>query len=168
MEATTGFHDRVPNPVRHEADGLFHDPVACHPTHGMCDADAAGGDPTRGLWLRGREFPATWCVLGWKDRDPMEEDALEALLLIETTAGGSGLARQLRHDLSRGWPVPGVTQEEEGTALLEHAEVLQGVPRLLATRRRFLLLGIFWALDGSFGSIWHNRGGTRGRLTGAW
>ena len=125
-------------------------------------------NPPRGLVLRGREFPATWCVLGWKDRDPMEEDALEALLLIETTAGGSGLARQLRHDLSRGWPVPGVTQEEEGTALLEHAEVLQGVPRLLATRRRFLLLGIFWALDGSFGPIWHNRGGTRGRLTGAW
>ena len=92
----------------------------------------------------------------------MEEDALEALLLIETTAGGSGLARQLRHDLSRGWPVPGVTQEEEGTALLEHAEVLQGVPRLLATRRRFLLLGILLGVGWVVRSHRAQQGGDEG------
>ena len=66
MEATTGFHDRVPNPGRQEADGLFHDPVACHPTHGMFDADAAGGDSAEGSRPGGGSSPPRGVCLGGK------------------------------------------------------------------------------------------------------
>ena len=87
MQATTCFHDDVPNPVLQEADFVLYDPVAFHPANGMFDPDADGRDLTIGLLFRGREFPATRCFLGLEDRNPTQEESLEALILIETTAG---------------------------------------------------------------------------------
>jgi len=40
MQATTGVHDGVPNLVLQEADGIVHDSLAFHSTHGMFDPDA--------------------------------------------------------------------------------------------------------------------------------
>jgi hypothetical protein len=42
MQATTCFHDGVPNAVLQEADFVFHDPIAFHPANGMFDPDADG------------------------------------------------------------------------------------------------------------------------------
>ena len=92
----------------------------------------------------------------------MAEASLAARLLRETTAGGYGRARQLRHDRIRGFPVTGVTQEADVTGRIEHEEVFQGVTRLLATIILCLIRGLFGALDGSFGPILHTRGGDEG------
>jgi hypothetical protein len=40
MQATTGFHDGVSNPILHEADGVLHNPVAFHPPNGVFNADS--------------------------------------------------------------------------------------------------------------------------------
>jgi hypothetical protein len=39
MQTTTWFHDGIPNPILQEANGVFHDSVAFHPTNGMFDPD---------------------------------------------------------------------------------------------------------------------------------
>jgi DNA-binding FadR family transcriptional regulator len=40
MQATTCFHDGVPNSILQEADFVFHDSLAFHSTNGMFDPDA--------------------------------------------------------------------------------------------------------------------------------
>lgn len=158
MQPTTCFHDGVTNPVLQEADFVFHDPVAFHPTNGMFDPDADGRDPTIGRFLRRSEVPSTRFLLGLEDRNPMEEESLEALVLIETTPGWQGIARQLRHALIRGFAFTCVAQEENVTGLIDHEEVFERVTLLLAAVILLLLLRIFGALDGAFGPVMQKRG----------
>jgi hypothetical protein len=40
MQATTGCHDNVPNPVLQEAEFIVHNPVAFHATNHLFDPDA--------------------------------------------------------------------------------------------------------------------------------
>lgn len=162
MQATTCFHDGVPNPVFQEADFVFHDPIAFYPANSMFDPDADGRDPTIGRFFRRSELPATRGFLGLEDRDPMQEESLEALILIQTTAGWQRIALQLCNALIRGFPFIGVAQKENVTGLINHEEVLERVTLLLATIILFLILGIFWALDWSFGPVLHKRGGDEG------
>ena len=70
MQATTCFHDGIPNTILQEADRVFHHPVAFHPTNGMFNADSDGRDSTIHRFLRWSEFPSTRCFLGLEDRDP--------------------------------------------------------------------------------------------------
>jgi hypothetical protein len=86
MQATTCFHDGIPNPILEEADGVFHDPIPFHTTNGMFNPDADGRDSTIRLFLKRSEFPSTRCLLGLDDRDPRQEESLEALILIQTAA----------------------------------------------------------------------------------
>ena len=88
MQATTCLHDSVPYPVLQEADFVLHDPIAFHPPHGMFYPDPDRRNPTIGLFLRWREFPAAGLFLGLKNRDPLQAESLKALILIQTTAGG--------------------------------------------------------------------------------
>ena len=110
MHATTCVHDGVPNPVLHETDVVFHDPRAFHPAHGRFDPDADGRDPPIGLLFNGYEFPSPRCLLGLEARDPMQDDSLEALLLIQTPTGWQGVAHQLRQALIRCFAFTGVAQ----------------------------------------------------------
>jgi hypothetical protein len=95
MQATTCFHDGVPNPILQEADFILHDSVALDPTNGMLDPDADRRDPTIRRFLRGREFPTTGCFLRLKDRDPRLEESLEALILRQAAARWQDIARFL-------------------------------------------------------------------------
>ena len=92
MQATTRFHDSVPNPILQEADFLFHEPVAFHPANGMFNADTDGREPTIRRFLRGCELPSRWCFLGLEDRDAILKESLEALILIQAAAGWQGIA----------------------------------------------------------------------------
>jgi hypothetical protein len=65
MPATARFHDGVTNPVLQEADVVFHDPIAFHPTNGVFNADSDGGDATIGRLLGRGEFPPRGFFLGW-------------------------------------------------------------------------------------------------------
>jgi len=158
MQATTCFHDGVPNPILQEADVVLHDPVAFHPANGMFDPDADGRDPTTRRFLRGREIPATRFFRGLNDRDPMLEESLEALLLIQTAARWQGRASELCHALSRGVAFRGVAQEAHVTGLVDHEEVFERVTLLLATVIFLLLFGICRAVDWTFGAIMPKRG----------
>jgi len=158
MQATTRFHDGITHPVLQEADCVFHPPVAFHPTHGVFNADADGGNTTIGRFLRGREFPATRCFLGLDDRDPRQKDSLETLILIQATAGWQGIPGELRHAFIRRVAFIRVAQEGNVTGLLDHEEVFERVTLLLATVLFFLLLRIFRTLDRSFGPVLHKRG----------
>lgn len=162
MQATTCFHDGVPNPVLQETDVVFHDPIAFHPANGMFDPDSDGRDPTIGLLCRGCEFPSTRCLLGLEARDPMQEESLEALILIPTTTGWPGVARQLRQALIRGFAFTGVAQEKNVTGLIDHEKVLERVTLLLATVILLLVLRVLRALDGSFGPIVDQKGDSEG------
>lgn len=159
MHATTGFHDGVPNPILQAADVILHDPVAFHPTHRMVDPDADGREPTIRRFLRGREFPATRGLLGLKARDPLLEDSLEALLLIQAAAWWPGRARVFCQALIRRFAFTGVAQEAHVTSLIDHEEVVERVTRLLATVILLWLFGICRAMDRTFGAIMPKRGG---------
>jgi hypothetical protein len=158
MQATTCFHDGVPNPILQEADFIFHDPVAFHPANGMFDPATDGRDPTIRRFLRGCKLPSTRCFLGLDDRDAILEESLEALILIQATAGWQGIARFLCQTLLRRFAFTGVASEAHMTRLSDHEEVFARVTLLLATVIRLWLFGIFRAVDRTFGAIMPTRG----------
>ena len=158
MQATTCFHDSVPHFILQKADFVFHDPVAFYPTNGVFNTDSDGGNTTINRFLRGREFSSRRFFLGLDDRDVMQTEALEALLLIQTGAKRKGIPSQLCQALIRGFPFRGVAQEAKVTRLSDHEEVFERVTRLLATVILLLLLGIFWAMDRAFGPLMPTRG----------
>ena len=164
MQPTTRFHNGITNAILQETDFVFHNPRAFHPTNGVFKADSDGGDATIGRLLRRSEFPATRCFLRLEDRDVMQAEALEALILIQATAGWQGIACQLCHALIRGLSFTGVAQEAHMTGLGDHGEVFARVTLLLATIIFLLVLGIFWAVDRSLSTIMPKRGDVRPSL----
>jgi hypothetical protein len=157
MEPTTRLHDGITNTIFQETDFLFHNPLAFHPTNRMFNADSERGTTTMGRVLRRREFPATRGFLRLDDRDAWQEKPLEALLLIQATAGWQGRACQLRNALIRGPPFIGMAPEAHVTGLVAHEEVFARVTLLLAIVIVLLVLGIFRAMDGSCGPIMKTR-----------
>jgi len=125
---------------------------------GMFNPDADGRNSTIRLFLKRSEFPSTRCFLGLDDRDPRQEESLEALILIQTAARWQGVARQLRQALIRRFAFIRVAQEGNVTGLIDHEEVFERVTLLLAAVICFLLLRILRTLDWSFGPIVHKRG----------
>ena len=157
MQATTRFHDGITNPILQEADFVFHQPVAFHPTNGVLNTDSDGGNTTIGRFLRRGELSSTRCFLRLEDRDAMQEKSLEALILIQATAGWQGIACQLCNALIRGFPFIGVAQEANVTGLVDHEEVFERVAFFLPTVILLLLLRVFRTLDWSFGPIMKKR-----------
>jgi hypothetical protein len=153
MQPATRFHNGITNAVLQETDFVFHDSVTFHPTNGVFNPDSDGGNTTIGRLLRRGKFPATRCFLGLEDRDARQEKSLEALILIQVTAGWQGIACQLCKALIRGFPFTGMAQEAYVTGLVDHEEVFERVAFLLATVILLLLLRVFRTLDGSFGPI---------------
>jgi hypothetical protein len=133
MQATTRFHDRITTPVLEEADFVFHDPIALHPTHGVFTPDSDRRDPAIGGFLRRREFPPTGCSPGLDDGDPSPDDPLEAHILGKTTPKRQGIARPLREAFRMRLALIDRTQEANGTGLIEHEQVFARVALLLAT-----------------------------------
>jgi len=158
MQPTTCFQHGIPNAILQEADGVFHDPVAFHPTHGMFDPDTDGRDATLGRFLWRREFPPTRCFLGLEHRDPRQDNSLEALILLQTTARGKRIASLLRQTLIRRVAFRGSAQKENVTGLIAHQHILQRVPFLLATVIFLLVFWILGALDGAFGPLVQKKG----------
>ena len=157
MQATTCFHDGITKAILQETDFVFHHPRAFHPTNSVLNADSDGGNTTVGRFLRWSEFPATRCFLGLDNRDARQDKSLEALLLIQATAGWQGIACQLGHALIRGFSFTGITQEANMTGLVNHEEVFERVTLLLPTVIFLLVLGICRAVEGSFGPIMKKR-----------
>jgi hypothetical protein len=158
MQATTCFHDGVPHPVLQEADFVLHDPVTFHPTNGVFTTDSDGGNTTVSRFLRGREFSSRRFFLGLDDRDVMQAESLEALILIQPAARRQGIPSQLCQALIRGSAFSGVAQEAYVTRLSDHEEVFERVTLLLATVIFLLLFGIGRAVDRTFGAIMPKRG----------
>jgi hypothetical protein len=158
MQATTCFHDAVPHPVLQEADVVLHDSVAFHPTDGVFDPDADGRDPTIRRLLRGRGFPSTRCCLRLDDRDVMQAESLEALILIQTAARWQGRPSQLCQALIRCFAFIGGAQEAHVTCLSDHEEIFERVTLLLATVICLWLFGIGRTVDRTFGAIMPTRG----------
>jgi hypothetical protein len=158
MQATTRFHDRITNPVLEEADFVFHHPRAFHPTNGVFHADSDRRDPTIGGFLRRGEFTPTGFFLGLDDRDPSQDEPLEAHILVEITPKRQGIARQLREAFIMGFAFIGRTQEANVTALIDHEQVFERVALFLATVIVLLFLGISRAVDWSFSAIMPKRG----------
>jgi len=158
MQATTRFHDGIPNPILQEADFVLHDPIAFHTANRMFNPHADGRNPPIHRFLRGSELPSTRFLLGLENRNPRQDESLEALILIQTTARGERIASLLRHALIRRFAFTGVAQKENVTALIDDKQVFQRVTFLLATVIFLLIFWIFWALDRAFGPIVHKRG----------
>jgi hypothetical protein len=95
MQATTCFHDGIPEPVLQEADCILYDPVTFHPTDGVFNADSDGGNTTIRCVLRGCKFSSRRFFLGLDDRDVLQVEPREALIVIQTAASWQGLASQL-------------------------------------------------------------------------
>jgi hypothetical protein len=64
MQSTVRLHDGVANPVLQEADLVFHQPIAFHPTDRVFDTNSDGRNRTIGRFLRWREFTSTRFFLG--------------------------------------------------------------------------------------------------------
>ena len=157
MQATACFHDGIPHPILQKANFILHDPVAFHPTNGVLNPDSDGGNTTIRCLLRGREFSSRRCFLGLDNSDVRQAEALEALILIQPTAGWQRIACQFGNALIRGFPFIGVAQETHVTGLLDHEEVFERVAFLLATVIFLLLLRVFRTLDGPFSPIMKKR-----------
>src|SRR6266545_6077462 len=178
MQSTTRFHDGITNPILEETDFVFHHPIAFHPANRVFNADSDRRDPPIafhpanrvfnadsdrrdppiGGFLGGSEFPPTGFFLGLEERDPLLEESLEALLLIQAAARWQGIARQLRQALIRRFAFTGMAQEANMTRLIDHEEVFERVTLLLATVILLLLFGICRAVDRTFGAIMPKRG----------
>ena len=158
MQATTCFHDSVPNPILHETAGVFHDPIAFHAPNGMFNPDSDRRESTIGLLLRRREFPPTRFLLRLEDRNPRQDQSLEALILIQAAARGEGIALQLGNALSRCFAFTGVAQQENVTGLLDHKQGFQRVTLLLPTVIFCLLLRISRTLARAVCPVVPNRG----------
>jgi hypothetical protein len=159
MQPTTRFHHGIPNAILQETDGIFHHPIAFHPTNGVFNADSHGGHTPMGRLLRRHEFPTTRCVLRLDDRDARQKTSLEALILIQATAGWQGIACQLCHALISGLAGTGVAQEAAVTGLVDHEEVFDRVALFLAAAVCLLCRGIGRAMDRSLRAIMPKRGG---------
>ena len=158
MQSTTRFHHGITNAIFQEADFVFHDSVAFHPTNGMFNTNSDGGNTAIDRFLRRSKLSARRGFLRLKDRDTMQDKSLEALILIQATAGWQGIACQLGHALIRGFAFTGMAQEAHVTRLVEHEEVVERVTLLLATIKLLLLFGIFRAVDRTFSAIMPKRG----------
>jgi hypothetical protein len=167
MQPTTRFHHGITKAILQKASFVLHDPVALHPTHGVFNTNADGGNPTIGLLLRRGQFPSRWCFLGLEDRHARQEKPLKALLLLQATAGGQGIARPFGNALIRGCPFTGVAQETHVTGLIDPEEVFARVAVLLATVKFLLLLRVFRTLDGPFSpSVTKRMEGTKASVGG--
>jgi hypothetical protein len=80
MQATTCFHDSIPEPVLQEADCILYDPVTFHHTDGVFNADSDGRNRTIRGFLRGCKFSARGCFLGLDDRHVLQVEPLKALI----------------------------------------------------------------------------------------
>ena len=92
------------------------------------------------------------------DGDRLACIALEAHVLIETTAGREGIALQLREDFIMCFSLIGSTQEANLAGLIDHEEVFERVAFLLAAVVVLLVLGIGGAVDRSLRTIMPKRG----------
>jgi hypothetical protein len=158
MQATTCFHDGVPYPVLQKADCVLHEPVAFHPTNGVCNTDSDGGHTAIRRLLRGREFPSTRCFLGVDDRDVLQREPLDAPILRQAAARVHGIASALGHALLRSLAFIGVAQEAYVRGLVDHEEVFERVTLLLAAVICLLLFGLGRAVDRTFSAIMPKRG----------
>ena len=92
MQATTCFHDSIANAILQEANFVFHDPVAFHPTNGVFHTDSDGRNTTIVGFLRRREFTPTGVFLGLDMVTPARR--IPGIpYLIQTTARGQPIAR---------------------------------------------------------------------------
>jgi hypothetical protein len=157
MQPTTRFHHGITNALLQEADVVLHPPVAFHPTHGVLNTEADGGTTTIGRFLRRGELSSTRCFLRLEDRDARQEKSLEALRLIQATAGGQGVACPLGHALSRGFPFRGGAQAAKVPGLIDHEAVFARGAFFLPTVILLLLLRVFRTLDWSFGPLMKSR-----------
>jgi hypothetical protein len=158
MQATTRFHDGVPDPILQETDVVFHDSVTLHATNRVFNPHSDGGHATIGRLLRRGQVPSRWCLLGLHARHVLQVEPLEAFILLQATAGWHGIACQFGQALLRGVPFTGVTQETPVTGLLDHEEVFERVTRLLAAVIFLVLFGIGRAVDRTFSAIMPTRG----------
>jgi hypothetical protein len=111
-----------------------------------------------GRFLRGRKFSSRRGFLGLDDRDVLQAESLEALILIQTAARWQGIPSQFCQALIRGFAFIGVTQEAHMTGLVDHQEVFERVTLLLATVIFLSLFGIGRPVDRTFGAIMPKRG----------
>src|SRR5262245_60562788 len=142
MQSTTRLHDRIANAVLQEASLVFDHPVAFYPANGVFNPDSDRRNRPIGRLLRWDEFPPARFLLRLDESDPVEDKALEAPILGEVTAGGSGIALQICHAFSTRVAFIRRTQEADVTALMDHEEVFARVALLLPPLVFLLVRGI--------------------------
>jgi hypothetical protein len=92
-----------------------------------------------------------------EDRNPLLEESLEALILIQAAAGWQSLTRFLCQALIRGFAFTGLAQEAHVTRLVDHEEVFERVTRLLAPVILLWLFEICRAVDRTCGPLMPTR-----------
>ena len=130
--------------------------VSPHPWHVRSGYGWTRCDAWPLFWRR--EFPPTRGFLGLEHRAPRQDNSLEALILLQTTARGKRIASLRRQTLIRRVAFRGSAQKENVTGLIAHQHILQRVPFLLATVIFLLVFWILGALDGAFGPLVQKKG----------
>ena len=166
MQSTTRFHDGVANAILQETYLVFHHPIAFHTADGVFNPDSDRRDSAIRRFLRWSEFTPTRFFLRLDDRDPVEDNTLEAHILVEATAVWQGIALQFSQVFIMGLPFIGGTQEADVTRLIDHEEVFDRVACRLAPVILLLIFRVFRTLDGAFGPILKKRGEGEGASVG--
>jgi hypothetical protein len=157
MQPTTRFHHGITNAILQEADFIFHNPVAFHPTNGVFDADSDNGNTTIGGLLRWGEFPPRGFFLGWIIVTSARTNPGTPSLDRGHCRGASD-SPPLSQDLIVGLPFIGDTQEANLTGFIDHQEVFDRTAFLFTAVVALLVFWIGWAVDRSLSTIMPKRG----------
>jgi hypothetical protein len=96
-------------PILQKTDFVLDDPVAFYPTNRVFNTDSDGGNATIHRLLRRCKFSARRFFRGLDDRDILQAEALEALILIQTAARRQPVARFFYQTLIRRFAFSGMT-----------------------------------------------------------
>ena len=146
MQSTARLHYGVANLVLQEAELVFHQPIAFHPTDRVFDTNSDGRNRTIDRFLRWREFTSPRFFLGLGNRHSIERKSLEPHILIEPTPRGEGIACEIREAFIMHLAFTGIALEANMTGFIDYKEVFDRVTLLLAagTSQRVVLALSEW------------------------
>jgi len=158
MQRTADFHAQVADARLPQAAGVVDDAAALDAAIDGLDAHAPTRDASIGGFLAAREGSAAGLAGRHEDRDVVQRACLDAQILEQSTARGSGLGGGTRHPLVMGTPLIRLTQEEDGEHRVDQQHVFDRVARLLAALIVRLRRRILGTADAPFGAIMPTRG----------
>ena len=158
VQATGDRHHQVAEAGLPVAQLVLDDPTALDAAHRVLDPHLLACYTTISLFLLCGQRTTTWFLCWLLDPHVFRGKSLKSHVLIEHTVRWKHISFIIRKRLVMPFASVGCTQETDLALLVDQQDVLYRVSLLLATVILHLFIGIYWALDRTFGAIMIKRG----------